>query len=134
MEQNHENQGKRKKAGETSEEFVRKLFHAEKSYCDDYDCLSKNLIVEVKSCESNLKSNSKDNAQRFGRFIIEMKNHIGLFLYAIMHNKIPVYVFVVRINNTRVWIKKSWHEVNPFILREHNQIAWYHFFNPPEHN
>jgi len=64
-----------------------------------------NYLIEVKSCNLFNKNNKMT---QLGRYFIDTNNHITLFLKAIQKNKIPIYIFVLKINNYKIIKKVTW--------------------------
>ena len=121
-----DHQGRRKLNGISAEDFVKKFYKGKSSYCDDYDVVTKNYLIEVKSCDAIIKNGERNDM--FGRFTIEFDNHIGLFLHAIMENKVPIYVFILRISNRKLILKKKWDEIVFADNKKRLSIGWNKLF------
>jgi len=120
----------RKENGLKAENFVKKFFKAWYSENDEYDLESKRYLIEVKSCKCANSCNKNRKNVQFGRFVIDTDNHIGLFLHSVKKNKIPIYVFVIRIGNQIIWKKVKWEKVKINNLKNSHHIHWAKIFYP----
>jgi len=121
------NQGDKRFQGKRIEKFVAKLFKAVHAKTDHYDLESKNHLIEVKSCQAFTYGVNKKRQETFnqcGRFQIRVANHVGMFLDAIKKNKIPSYVFVLKIGNHKIWKRVHWNNISIPIRGEQFKIHW----------
>ena len=118
--------------GKCSETFVSNLFKAKPADCQTYDLESKNYLIEVKSCKAVNGFHNKRNAfaAQLGRFKINTSSHIMFFLKSVLKNKAPIYIFVLRINNNKIWVKRRWEDVQLINDLEILQIPWTKIFHP----
>lgn len=107
------------------QEKMRTWFKAKDHYDDAVDFHTKKSLYEVKSCKLfngcynnnhlrkfNKRPHKNIKSHQLGRFTIDIKNHVKIWLKAIQEEKIPKYVFVIIIGTQRVWKVLSWEEVN----------------------
>ena len=93
-----------------------------------YDIDNNVCLMEVKSCSVRNKGGRTD---RFGRFHINIKNHVDLKLDAVKDNKIPLYGLIVKMSDSKdMCIIRSWEHVEEMIdyQKAHNYIQWYKMF------
>jgi hypothetical protein len=102
MRHTSKNQQERKRLGRNAEDFIAKFLKAKSCGNDAYDLETNNSLIEVKSCRA-FNFNSSRKSHQFGRFQIDTNNHIELILRAIQFNKKPIYAFVVRIENHKIF-------------------------------
>lgn len=112
------------------EEAMRKWFHG-KAHADDcVDFQTKTSLYEVKSCNLfNICNNGNDKrhyatkphkkiiTNQLGRFHIYNHNHILINEAAKKENKIAKYIFVIKINNQKIWRVWPLELVNIFIRK-----------------
>lgn len=93
-----------------------------------YDIDNHACLIEVKSCSVRCLGGRTD---RFGRFHIQIDNHVELKLEAVKGNKIPLYGFVVRMSDVKdMCLLKDWDSVEALLDygRKSNFIQWHKVF------
>ncbi len=102
-----------------------KFFRGKHSELDEVDFETSTSLYEVKSCKLfNLNTNNCNQKRKYvdyihkqcssfhlGRFFINPDNHIALFLRALQLNKIPKYIFVIRVDNQIIYKVLPWEKV-----------------------
>lgn len=94
---------------------------------DHVDFQTNKSLYEVKSCNFFNKCLSKGRVKgtydstQMGRFYIRNENHKSLLFTSKEENKIPRYVFVMRIGKQYVWRTKSWGFVDKLIVKRNKQ-------------
>lgn len=111
-----------KSIGEKCELLAMKFLKGKK--CNDGYCdiITKNCLVEVKSCSPSRKSKKSTNA--FGRFRINTENHIMLLLQAMKQNKKPIYFFILRLKHQNVTRIVEAKEIPINALLKVNNFKW----------
>ena len=110
--------------GKKIEERLRKFFRGKHSQLDEIDFETSTSLYEVKSTklfQTTINQNSKRryrdyinkhiSSAQLGRFHINPENHIALYLRGLQFNKIPKYLFVIRVNNQIIWKIIPWEQV-----------------------
>lgn len=90
-----------------------------------YDVETKNLLIEVKSCRV---INKLKRGHQIGRFQIKTNSHVGLHLEAQQKNKRPVYAFVLRVNNHKIFKLVNWDKIEVDYKRKYTYIPWVDIF------
>lgn len=107
-----------------AEERIAKLFKGRISPHDELDIETKNCLIEVKTCNLLNRSTNGNHLRKYsgkphkrvssyglGRFKVNPINHDLLYLRSLVENKIPLYVFGIRVENQLIWKKMSWEDV-----------------------
>lgn len=111
--------------GKKIEERMRKFFRGKHSELDEVDFETSTSLYEVKSSKLfNLNKNNCNQKRKYkdyvhkqcaslhlGRFYINPENHITLYLRALQTNKIPKYIFVIRVENQIIYKVVSWEKI-----------------------
>ena len=97
--------------------------------CVDFQ--NKKYLYEVKSCRLFLKCTNGNHKREFvnkqhkqttstqlGRFFVKTENHRSLKFVAEKEEKIPMYVFVIAIGKKKIWMRKSWAEIEILMNKE----------------
>lgn len=103
---------------------MRRFFKGKPCPHDEVDFQTSKCLYEVKSCKlfnrctnGNDKRNFKKKKHKkietlqHGRFYMVTNNHILLFLRAIQLNKVPKYIFVLKIGKQTVFKVLNWEDV-----------------------
>lgn len=122
-------QSKRKQNGINAENFIAKWFKAKPSKYPEYDLETKKYLIEVKSCVALNSVDKRRNSYQLGRFVINTDNHILLFLRSIQQNKIPCYVFVLKLGTRLIFKKVKYCDIK-ILNKKYNAISWGDIFFP----
>ncbi len=119
------------KNGYQVEKAMKKWFKGESHSYECVDFQTKTSLYEVKSCNFLIECGNGNYKRRFvnqqhkkirttqlGRFHIKNDNHISLKSTGNIEDKIPKYIFVIRIGNQNIWRVKSWDFVDEFIQQD----------------
>ena len=110
------------------EEAMKKWFNGESHIEECVDFQTKTSLYEVKSCNLFNNCNNGNDKRKYitkphkkittnqlGRFFIRNYNHKMLGELSDKENKIPKYIFVVKIGNQKIWRVWHWELVSIFI-------------------
>lgn len=115
---------KGREKGKEVEERLRKFFRGVKSPFDEIDFETSTSLYEVKSCKLFNTTTNQNNLRRYkdyahkrcsapqlGRFFIKPENHIGLYLHSLRTNKIPKYIFALRVEKQIIYKILPWEKI-----------------------
>ena len=93
--------------GKVYEQFINKFLKGNivSGFQDYYDIETKTSLFEVKGTQIY-------HQRSFGRYKISLENHQNLLLKSQELNKIPKYIFVLKIDSRMIWKSFSWKTIN----------------------
>lgn len=100
---------RRRQNGRNAEDYIAKFFKARPSYDEAFDLETKNLLIEVKSCDAWSRSGKR--GYQTGRFCIDKANHGAFKRLADAAHKKPAYIFVVKIRGQYIFRTMAWEEL-----------------------